>query len=313
VLKRFPKVQRIRVIADRGLLNLDNLEELQSLTLPGGRELEFIVAVPGRRYTEFRALLQEVHQEHACAEPQEWVAERRWQGLRLIIAHDSQRGTLQTQRRREQIATLEAQAAKWAGKLGTQDQGIKARGRRLSDSGAKARFYRAVVEAHLGHIIKVDLKGEWFNYHLDEQVLERAELMDGKLLLVTNAPASLTAPEVLSRYKSLADIERGFRVLKSEIEIGPVRHRLADRIRAHATLCFLALVLYRIMRMRLKEANSELSPERALEILHQVQYHQIWIDQRCVNGLSTLGSSQHEVYDALRVKKPVFDRQLAAL
>jgi hypothetical protein len=37
----------------------------------------------------------------------------------------------------------------------------------------------------------------------------------------TDAPAA----EVVQRYKSLADIERGFRVLKSDIEIGPVYHR----------------------------------------------------------------------------------------
>jgi hypothetical protein len=48
--------------------------------------------------------------------------------------------------------------------------------------------------------------------------------MDGKLLLVTNA-TDLTAQEVVQRHKALADIERGFRVLKSEIEIGPVYHR----------------------------------------------------------------------------------------
>ena len=55
--------------------------------------------------------------------------------------------------------------------------------------------------------------------------------MDGKLLLVTNVQG-LTPEEVVSRYKSLADIERGFKVLQSELEIGPVYHRLPNRIRA---------------------------------------------------------------------------------
>ena len=41
------------------------------------------------------------------------------------------------------------------------------------------------------------------------------------------------AAEVVKRYKSLADIERGFRVLKSDIEIVPVYHRLPQRIRRH--------------------------------------------------------------------------------
>lgn len=52
--------------------------------------------------------------------------------------------------------------------------------------------------------------------------------MDGKLLLVTNA-AGLAAQNVIQRYKSLADIECDFKVLKSEVEIGPVYHRLPER------------------------------------------------------------------------------------
>jgi len=55
--------------------------------------------------------------------------------------------------------------------------------------------------------------------------LARAQAMDGKLLLGTNVQ-DLTPGEVVRRYKALADIERGFWVLKSEIEIAPVFHRL---------------------------------------------------------------------------------------
>jgi len=57
--------------------------------------------------------------------------------------------------------------------------------------------------------------------------------------------------KIIERYKSLADIERGFKLLKSELEIGPVYHRLPERIRAHASICFMALILHRVMRMRL--------------------------------------------------------------
>lgn len=88
--------------------------------------------------------------------------------------------------------------------------------------------------------------------------LAAAELFDGKLALLTNAPDP-TSAEAIRRYKSLADIERGFRVLKSDLEIAPVHHRLPVRIRAHALICFLALVLYRVMRMRLKAKGSSAS------------------------------------------------------
>ena len=91
--------------------------------------------------------------------------------------------------------------------------------------------------------------------NIDAKALARAQMMDGKLLLVTNV-VDLEPAEIVQRYKSLADIERGFRVLKSEIEIAPVYHRLPERIRAHASICFMALILYRVMRQRLKGCSA---------------------------------------------------------
>lgn len=57
VLAQFP-VKRVVLVADRGLLSLDNLEQLQSLKVRGGQPLEFVLAVPGRRFAEFDELLQ---------------------------------------------------------------------------------------------------------------------------------------------------------------------------------------------------------------------------------------------------------------
>ena len=256
VLTRFGHIKRLIVVADRGLLSLDNIDELGKIKLPSGQALEFILAVPGRRYGEFVEVLQ-AFQGRAVTAEQEIVEETSWHGLRLVVAHNPQRAKEQTQLRQERIAALQTQAQAWAGKLDGQDSGVSARGRKLSDSGAKARLYHEVKEAHLAKIVKVDLKSDLFSYAIDEAALKQAELMDGKLMLVTSV-ADLTPPEVVQRYKALADIERGFRVLKSEIEIAPVYHRLPERIRAHAFVCFLALIVYRVMRQRLKLAKSDL-------------------------------------------------------
>jgi transposase len=137
--------------------------------------------------------------------------------------------------------------------------------------------------------------------------------MDGKLMLVTNV-ADLTPPEVVQRYKALADIERGFRVLKSEIEIAPVYHRLPERIRAHALVCFLALIVYRVMRQRLKLAKSDLSPERALAELHKIQRHRVRINKaEPISGISTINDSQAAVLETLKIRKPTQDAQLTLL
>ena len=313
VLERFPSISRVVLVADRGLLSLDNLEALSEIRLESGKPLEFVLAVPGRRYSEFADLLRDFQRQCEAAE-QEIVDELPWRGLRLIVAHHPELARQAQTLRRERIETLETQANTWVGKLDAQDAGVKARGKKLSDSGAKARLYHAVKDARLANIIRVDLKNERFAYEIDHDALALAELMDGKLLLVTNTP-DLSPQGVVDRYKSLADIERGFRVLKSEIEIGPVFHRLPERIKAHAALCFIALILYRVMRQRLSSADAPLSPERALEELQKLQRHQIRINQadRPVTGISRLSETQDRVFAALRLKKPTQPQQLSLL
>ena len=306
-------VKRMIVVADRGLLSQDNLAELQAITLPSGAPLEFILAVPGRRYDEVADAVAPVHAQHFASATGEALAETQWNGLRLVIAHNPDTAATQTAARAKRIDALEQQAAQWVGKLDGQDEGKRHRGRKLSDGGVRAKLYRAVCEAHLTRIIRVDLHGERFNYGIDEQALEHARLMDGKLLLITNTK-DLSAEQLVARYKSLADIERGFRVLKSEIEIGPVHHRLPERIRAHAAICFIALILYRIMRQRLHAAEANTSPERALAQLRRIQHHRITLNgTNPTAGLSTTSAEQSAVLAALKLAKPRLPEQLTLL
>ena len=312
IVARFP-IKRVIAVADRGLLSTDNLADLQAIALPGGGQLEFILAVPGRRYGDFVDLLEPLHSSQCASAKKEVLGEVTWNKLRLVIAHDPEVAKDAGTKRDSRISELERQAALWVGKLDEQDAGKTKRGRKLSDGGARARFYHEVCESHLARIIKVDLKSELFTYAIDERALKHARLMDGKLLLVTNT-ADLVPAEVVKRYKSLADIERGFRVLKSEIEIGPIYHRLPERIRAHAAICFMALILYRVMRTRLRGGDTQLSPERALQKLRRIQHHQVMInDTQPVAGLSTVTQEHSDILSALTIKKPTLNTQLTLL
>jgi transposase len=112
----------------------------------------------------------------------------------------------------------------------------------------------------------------------------------------------------------LVDIERGFRVLKSEIEIGPIYHRLPNRIRAHAAICFMALILNRVMRMRLRAGDTHHSPERALDKLRRIQHHQVIVNNtQQVAGLSTIDQEHTAILAALTIKKPSLNTQLTLL
>ena len=296
VLQRFP-IERVILVADRGLLSLDNIDALTSLAEQGGRTLEFILAVPARRYGD----LVESFRDMAFDEDQ--LAEGRFAGHRLIVAYDPSRAAEQGDRRRTRIAELEAMAEKMVGKLDAQDTGKTAKGRRASDRGACSRFTRAVAEAELTRFIKADLNADRFSWSVDDDAIAEAELFDGKLALITNAP-DLTAAEAVARYKDLADIERGFVVLKSDIEIAPVHHRLPDRIRAHAMICFLALVLYRVMRMRLKAKGRSASPRTALDLLERIQQHVARIGPTTKTTLTRQQPEQLDLFEALSLKTP---------
>jgi hypothetical protein len=99
ILHRFPSLRRLILVADRGLLGLENLAALQSFRLSSGEPLEFILAVPGRRYSDFAELLEGFHEQHGKTAEEESIGELAWEGLRLVVAHDPVRAQEQKQRR----------------------------------------------------------------------------------------------------------------------------------------------------------------------------------------------------------------------
>ena len=289
------RIERVVLVADRGLLSLDNLEQVEQLRTVTGQGVEYILAVPARRYGDFGALVADMDFDTG-------VDESTWEGRRLVVAHDPERAAEQGAKRRRLIEAIEAEGERMARRLDDADDGKPLRGRKSTDRRAYLRFCEQVKDASLGRILKADLDADRFSFHRDEAALASAEQLDGKLMLVTNT--TLTADEVVMRYKSLADIERGFRVLKSDIEIAPVHHRLPERIRAHALICFLALVLHRVMRMKLKAAGHPLSPQKALTLLRQIQQHRVQIHGKTVTGLSRLHPQQTELFKALKLPIP---------
>jgi Transposase DDE domain len=80
---------------------------------------------------------------------------------------------------------------------------------------------------------------------IDRAAVAAEAHLDGKYLLRTSDP-TLTAEDIALAYKQLLQVERGWRDMKTTLDLRPVRHRKEDRIRAHVILCWLALLLIRI-------------------------------------------------------------------
>jgi hypothetical protein len=95
----------------------------------------------------------------------------------------------------------------------------------------------------------------------------RAEAhLDGKFLLRSSDP-TLSAEDIALGYKQLLQVERGWRDMKTTLDLRPVHHRKQDRIRAHVQLCWLALLLIRIAENQ--TADTWRNVRRELQRLHQ--------------------------------------------
>ena len=117
-------------------------------------------------------------------------------------------------------------------------------------------------------------------------------MCDGKLAIHTDN-GDLDAGELYRIYKDLQEIERSWRTLKSAIRIRPTFHWTERRVRAHVFLCVLALVIECVMRLKLRAAKSDCSPQRALRELRQLMHVQLTLP------------TKNQAYDLLVNKKPI--------
>lgn len=99
---------------------------------------------------------------------------------------------------------------------------------------------------------------------LSTEKIEEDKKWDGLKGYITNT--RLSTEEVLDNYKDLWQIEKAFRVAKTDLEIRPIYHRVQRRIEAHICIAFAAYKVYKELERLLKLKKSELSPEKAIEI-----------------------------------------------
>ena len=100
-------------------------------------------------------------------------------------------------------------------------------------------------------------------------------------------------------YKQLHEIERVNRDLKHTVDVRPVYHRREDRIRSHVLLCWLSLLLIRLIETRTDQTwHQVMKIMRPLSVAYQHSEHGPVIQTNRVS------SQQKSVLDALRIKPP---------
>jgi hypothetical protein len=92
----------------------------------------------------------------------------------------------------------------------------------------------------------------------------RRRRYDGFVVLVAHPELLHNATALCRLYRAKDAVEKDFQVIKSVVELRPIRHRTDGKVRAHVTLCMLALLLERTLQRRLA---GKTSAEAALEAL----------------------------------------------
>ena len=101
---------------------------------------------------------------------------------------------------------------------------------------------------------------------IDYTKFETDKQWDGLKGYVTNS--SLSEKDIIDNYRQLWQIEKAFRISKTDLRVRPIFHRLRRRIEAHMTIAFAAYAVYKELERMLAQAQAPFSVIRAAQLTH---------------------------------------------
>jgi hypothetical protein len=106
-------------------------------------------------------------------------------------------------------------------------------------------YGKAIGKYKMGKHFRREITDTTFTYERDRDRIAAEAALDGIYVLRTSVDADTLDPAaVVAGYKNLANIERDFRIIKSDdLDLRPIHHRLEDRVKAHVLICMLACYL----------------------------------------------------------------------
>ena len=134
---------------------------------------------------------------------------------------------------------------------------------------------------------------------VDADAIRREAHLDGKWLLRCSDP-TLSPEDIAAGYKQLLEVERGWRDLKSHLDLRPVHHRKEERIRAHVLLCWLALLLVRVAETH----DPTRSWRRIREQLQTLQVGEFAGNAGHVHQRTELTTDQRDILTRLDLPEP---------
>jgi transposase len=292
---------RLVFVGDRGMVTDDNITAITS------EKNGYLVGLKRRRNKKLNKWLDAVDEAKWISCPVGITAQEKTNpprtraqevssgvdGMRVIIVDSDERREYEEamrrksmERTRQSLEKLRERVA--AGKL-KQPEKIGAAAERLLQRNHGYRYYS--WDIHQGR----------FRYFENAEALKGEKGIEGKYVIATGEMA-LSVIEVVSIYKELSDVEKGFRQLKDVLAMRPIYHQVELRVKAHIFVAALALLIQRLLHRRLEQAAIDFSPERALQALSTIRLVTLRVaDQTERRGVSGGCPDALRVIKALKV------------
>jgi hypothetical protein len=240
IKKRFA-LDRVALVGDRGMITQARLD---AEIAPAG--LDWITAL---RAPAIRALVDAGTLQMSLFDQRDMAAitSPDYPGERLIVCRNPDLARERTRKREDLLAATEAD-------LAVITAAVQRARNPLRGEAAIALKVGAVVNRHkMAKHFEVVITEASFSFHRKTEAIAAEAALDGIYVVRTNLPKKLLGDAAtVGAYKSLAQVERAFRSLKTvDIHLRPIFHWTTPRVRAHVLLCMLTYHVEHHMRAKL--------------------------------------------------------------
>ena len=234
-------VEQLVMVGDRGMISNKAIDEL--------RESDGIAWITALKSVSIRALVEQGQLQLDLFDERNLLelSSPDYPGERLVACRNPELAKLRTHKRQELLAATEHNLEK-----------IKARvdaGKLVGQDEIGLRVGKVVNQYKVAKHFELAIGDNTFTFARKRDAIAAEAALDGIYIIRTSVSAAqMDAPECVRNYKSLANVERAFRSLKTiDLKVRPIHHRTADRVRAHIFLCMLAYYVEWHMREAWRE------------------------------------------------------------
>lgn len=270
-LRNLYRLDRITVVADRGLNSGSNLEYLI------GEGYDFVISYTLKRSAEaFKELVWQEEDWQDVVDPETGEVTFRSKIVRQNIEikvpvapeenkENKKRGRPRKYRTEEIPVNIHLT---WSAKRAAKDRSDRERMiERLKKRLDKPYQLKAAIRRGCNQYLQMDLDSE--NWTIDEEKIQAAARYDGYYAVITNHLA-LGTEQISTIYRGLWKIEESFRVLKTDLRARPVFVWTDDHIHGHFAICFISLCMLRYAQYILEtQKNISVSAARIMEAIRE--------------------------------------------